>query len=562
MVTIGTLEWSVKVNDAAEAKQQAEQVEESVKNASEAAQAADDEVGGFSERLRGMADAQERAGAAADMVNSKLGFLSSAIMGALSAVVSFVGGIAALKALLVGGVIAGAIAALAIAWEKNWGNIQQKTEKAIEEIQSSIDAGIAFIGKLWEEGISAVEDAWAKHGESILKRVKDIYEAIVAGISGYLDWIMTKWSEFAASLMDLWETHAGPLADETLGTVDVILGYYQMLIDIGVALWQKFGDEILQVMNGFWNVLKPMVMGGLDYILTTIRVIMNLVQGDWKGAWEAMSGFLNRTLDRMGQIFKGFTQIIGGYAQYLAELILAPFEWLYNALVGNSIIPAIVSGIIAAFENAISVVGSVLNRLTNAILAPFIWVKDSIKGAIEDAMNLVSNTLSNAVSSVQNSANEIKEGIVNVFSGISEAVSGGVETAFNAVIPENIQIPEIEIGGGSISIAQLGSVDIPSTTIGGQSIDLPQLESGGFIEDGGLAMLHSGERVEPAEVVQRGPSEKNVSETTETNVVVEVGGIEIGDQSIDLSKLTRREMQELVDMLAERLGNEVRNTIQ
>jgi len=44
-------------------------------------------------------------------------------------------------------------------------------------------------------------------------------------------------------------------------------------------------------------------------------------------------------------------------------------------------------------------------------------------------------------------------------------------------------------------------------------------------------------------------------------IEIHVGGIKIGDQTLDLSKLTRREMQNLADVLAERLGDEVRNSI-
>lgn len=70
-------------------------------------------------------------------------------------------------------------------------------------------------------------------------------------------------------------------------------------------------------------------------------------------------------------------------------------------------------------------------------------------------------------------------------------------------------------GGGSISTGSVGisgtdktlgpaRLNIPSKTVGGQTLNIPQLESVGFIEDEGLAMLHAGEQVVPAANVDRG----------------------------------------------------------
>lgn len=146
--------------------------------------------------------------------------------------------------------------------------------------------------------------------------------------------------------------------------------------------------------------------------------------------------------------------------------------------------------------------------------------------------------------------------IRSIFAGMGAALAQELRSAFNAAIPNRVQIPSVTVGGGSV----LGR-DIPSITVGGGSLNLPQLRSGGMIEQGGMAMLHSGEAVLPAEVT------RDITQVTEGaqggGGGVEIGQVtvEIGDQSLDISRLTPSQVRRLAEELAPELGREVEKII-
>lgn len=127
-----------------------------------------------------------------------------------------------------------------------------------------------------------------------------------------------------------------------------------------------------------------------------------------------------------------------------------------------------------------------------------------------------------------------------------------IKSAFNAAIPSSLDIPSVSIGGGSIA-----GQDIPEATIGGGSLNLPQLNTGGFIEESGIAQVHAGEAVVPAEATQKKSNTSTATSGGSDAPDVTIESIEIGDQSLDLSTLDRRELEELAQLIADKQGDEL-----
>jgi hypothetical protein len=86
------------------------------------------------------------------------------------------------------------------------------------------------------------------------------------------------------------------------------------------------------------------------------------------------------------------------------------------------------------------------------------------------------------------------------------------------------------------------------------------LASGGYLQSDGLAMLHEGETVVPADVTQNLLSDPSGG-SGGGGVNIENVNIEIGDQTLDLRDLTRSDIRRLADELAPELGREVENII-
>lgn len=522
MVTIGTLEWSVQVNNAAEAKEQAEQVESSVRSASETADTADSKVGGLAGKFKGLADSQMKAGAATDKVNAKMGFLSSAVMGAISSVMAFVGGIGALKAILIGGGIAAALVALGLAFKENFAGIQDRVMGFIDWLKETFQMGKNAVLGIWNsfmEGFSL--------GGGSLEGVETIINGVLNGITAAFE---TAWAIIKPVIAGLIAVFK-PVAKVVGAVVGVV-------VNVLATLEEKFGviTKISTIIGTFIGVIAGIAaVIGVFYALfaaisTVVGIIGTLVAlfnpitlaimaviaaivALWVAWEENFLGIRDITNDIIGGIMSAWEWLKSGTKKAINKtisFIVDPFKKAYNLLVGNSIIPNIVDGIVSIFSGSIGAIGGAVGSVVDAITSPFEMAKELITGIVSS--------------------------ITDMASSVGEAVGGMVDS-----------IP------GSGAVGDAGSF---------VSKNVPGLDSGGIVKQGGLAEIHKGEAVVPADVTKEA-----VKEGTDSGgggdqpIKVNVGGIEVGDQTIDLSKLTRTEQKKLAELIAEKLGDQVTNSV-
>lgn len=212
--------------------------------------------------------------------------------------------------------------------------------------------------------------------------------------------------------------------------------------------------------------------------------------------------------------------------------------------------------------------------LLGALIVGF--MEGGLQGAIErgeEVLQIFGGAWERLIGGIMETLNDWKQDVIQLASNVAEELASAVTTAvsglWNSVIPDSITLPEISVGGQSISteIPHVGEVGgtLPEVSIGGDTIDFPQLASGGMIEEGGGAVLHQGEMVLPADVSRdvisalRRARKGGGGGGTTLNIERQV--IEIGDQTLDLSRLDRGMLEELADLIAEKQGDELTTLI-
>jgi len=686
MVQIGELSWKVKVDNAGKAKEQAQQVEEKVNDAKDAAEAADEQTRQYGEGMSRMAEAKERAGRVTDRLNAKMGFLGSALSGVITTLAGLIGGLTALKALILGAGIAAAVVALAVAFRENFGGMRDHVMNFVDWLQSQFEAaktavlsiwnsfmegfsmgggslgdveqifgavldGIqqglerfwnvaqpiwnAFVGVVIEvagavgQALGGIVDAlaqmegssgvittvvswlttlaavaatvWAAmtYGVPIVMSVygaltsvvgalgslygglttaasaittvvgilggpltvailavvaivaalaaafytnfggiRDYVMDIMTGIASFLQQVLGRFVDFFQThigrLVSLAEVHLGPLITEFQATFNAImttvepilraiLSFNRYILSALVPIWENQLMNILNIVMPILDTISLFIVQILDGIITTIRVALAVIRGDWEGAWDIIAGFVERTFSRINQIIGNYVSIIGAAVQLVVDTITAPFRAAYNLIVGNSLIPDMVQGVADVFNGAVDMIGGAVDSVVGAITAPFEGALETVQG-IADSIGSAAEGAMDAAGSAADAAGSAASGAVDT---ATSAASGAADAAGNAV----------DTAAGYV----------------------PSFDTGGMIEETGLAQVHAGEAVIPADITKE--FKQSGGGGSGKTVQVNVGGIEIGDQSLDLSNLTRREMKQLADMLAERLGDEVRSTV-
>lgn len=248
-----------------------------------------------------------------------------------------------------------------------------------------------------------------------------------------------------------------------------------------IPLMSSLIDILFPIMEWFMNLPEPvqkaigifvLLATGIGILLTVIGSVMLAVQG-FAALWPAISATALPT--------------IGGIIAALAPFI---------AII--AIIVAVVIGMYLAWKTNFLGMKQTVENFVNAIKQSFGGLVDIFKGVLSILKGIFTGDFT-----------LIKEGLVKIFKGLFDFIVGGFKAAFNLVvgvvkgalmIVYNI-IKAIIDGIGWI----VGKVGKLFGGTGEPAWKLPSFQMGGIMPETGLAYLHKGERITPANEVNSSP---------------------------------------------------------
>ena len=347
-------------------------------------------------------------------------FMGAPLWAAIAIVGGLVVGLAAL---------AGAIFGVTLNWEtvkkamtEGW----DKLKTAIEEnkglfialgvaIAAAIFGPIALIGVLvglvihyWsvikEKGLeiwNGVKDAV----EGALQRVSETFKNVWADIQawwndlGLIEDLKSIWASIQANFGETW----GKIANAAQATWDrirtiivwavtIISAYIQMMAAIFNVLWDIFGGPALAVIKTVWKAIVEIIKGAVKIIAGVINLVLDVISGDWEAAWEDVKQIFAGVWDTIVGILRGAWNIIYELVKGLIDTIVNIFQWLYDTLVGGSIVPDLVNAIIGWFTFLWDAVVAIWQGMVDAIVAvaKFLW--DAVSGGVTWLFNFWKST--------------------------------------------------------------------------------------------------------------------------------------------------------------------------
>lgn len=312
----------------------------------------------------------------------------------------------------------------------NWSDQSAEIEKFTQQIAdeaSGAFAGLNPFGPIkekWNQFIGWAKVAWRQFADA----AGDMFDNIFSGggggggmsfISETIDKFKTAWAATSdwfkgnviAPLVSVWRLF-WPSIREFL--VNAWNGIKDMFRPIGKelgGLFQEIG-KMGPAFKGLWNILKPILalLGGaiavviklvLNVLAKTIRPVLALI-GDIigaivrvvKGAVQVVSGFfmlfapghfiegLKKMVAGIGNIFGGLIDAIWSIIKNGAKIIFGVFwgivdgiidaaKWLWDEMVGHSIIPDLIDGIIFWFNKLVALVQWVWNNVVTPLFNVF-----------------------------------------------------------------------------------------------------------------------------------------------------------------------------------------------
>ena len=209
-------------------------------------------------------------------------------------------------------------------------------------------------------------------GPDAINSAKQKITAVFQTIGDFLTWVKEKaaaaWELFGPSVIKtlkrvgvffkrLWK-EVGPEVIDLIKAIGSILGIVWKILKPVVGLiilalsgvikvaWSMLNSALKPVFSGVVNLIK-----GLIQIVTgVLDVIVFLFTGKWSAAWEAVkkivSGIGNVILGLIQGVFGGIIGLVVGFVTGFVDW----FYWLWDKLVGHSIVPDIVNGIFFWFK--------------------------------------------------------------------------------------------------------------------------------------------------------------------------------------------------------------------
>jgi len=357
----------------------------------------------------------------------------------------------------------------------------------------------------------------------------DAWHAILPEIAKFKDLI----GPTGELLEDLW-TIIKPFA-EILG--GLLVGSFMVLAEV------------------FKDTLSPVLGFVIDLITNTLKVLRGVLEfilgvftGNWSLAWKGIKDIFGGMWNEIISVFKNFGLLIYNIFKGFIEGIWNWFKWLYDELIGHSIIPDIVNGIIAYFTLMKDIVVAIwtafvgaLKLVWNKVLKPLFQAIGDIIYGIVDIMkamvSLVRGKWSGFIDNVDSARDKFKSaiskitsvisGIGSVFKSMYSTVKGWIDKLVSSVTGIKTRIASASStlwdgmknaaraafnGIANIWNSSVGSVSfhIPGWVpgVGGDGFSFPRMPTfaqGGKIVNEATAIVGEGRRGFPEFVIPTDP---------------------------------------------------------
>lgn len=329
----------------------------------------------------------------------------------------------------------------------------------------------SFFSGLWSSITSATSSAWNGFASSLtgawratVSTASGVWSGLTSFFSGLwsgiTNGVSTAWDAVVSVFTSVASTIGGIMANivTVIGAVPVwigqqllsgINGLFSSLINLltgwasnSTGIVHTLLEGIIAYITTVWTVLSGIVSTGVNLIRTIVVAIVDLLQGDWQGAWTAISGFFQ---DTWNGIVAFFTPIIT-WLQSIVTTVMSTLQsaWVtaWSAISGFfsgvwagivAVATAMGEALSAVITNAVNWVSGVWNTVWSGIAAFFSGAWNGIVGFAGPILSTLGGIITGAVNWISGIWNSAWSGISGFFGGIWNNMVGMASSAVNAI---------------------------------------------------------------------------------------------------------------------------------
>lgn len=228
-------------------------------------------------------------------------------------------------------------------------------------------------------------DKWAKHGSDITDTIKKLWgyiEQAFGSVQAFLAVTMPKVSEIVSKAFELIEKTITFVLDKIVPTV--VNGFQW--------IWDKIDwimPIVLFIIKDTWESIQSIIDSVLSIITNIIDLFINILEGNWEGAWENVKNILLSAVTLLWEwvqlwilgkvlgIFKGLGKNLTDALSDVAEKIKKPFKDGYDKVMDT--LDELVTQGKKKFGDLKQGITDKLSDMKDKILKPFSDAWDEIK---------------------------------------------------------------------------------------------------------------------------------------------------------------------------------------
>ena len=189
---------------------------------------------------------------------------------------------------------------------------------------------------------------------------------------------------------------------------------------------------VIGYLNGMISAL-PSIIGFFTSIWSAIASFFGIVVALFTGNAELMNKSVSNLWESIKSAFFNGIEAVKKFVSGFVNGIVTFFTSLYDTIVGHSIIPDLVNGIINWFNTLVTRVTNFVSNLVSSVINFFSNLGSSAINHISNMVNNVINWFNNLVNQGRNLISNLVNGISNILSGLYGIASSALSSFVNAI---------------------------------------------------------------------------------------------------------------------------------
>lgn len=212
-----------------------------------------------------------------------------------------------------------------------------------------------------------------------------------------IDTVMTAWNLFGDNLLNGIRNTFNYIRSVIESVLNIVQGIINVVLGLITGDWGRAWDGIKQILSGVWTFIWSTIEMALGVIVLAVQSFFDLVNLAWQAGWDFIANTMGSVWDLIFELVRGALTGIWNFIKHIVDLIITPFQNLYNVLVGHSIIPDLMDKMTELFMLGLKLALGFFQDFPGRVIAAVQMLVGMVIGWANDVMNRMKDAISNGV---------------------------------------------------------------------------------------------------------------------------------------------------------------------